>query len=208
MNEKAMAVYRGILSEIKYRTEAIDGVLNGQIPLRAKIAEELCYLQLRMICELIAIGCLVIHERLSPLKADLFKTYKADWIMKELAKLHPRFFPVPLENEDEPGSDPPQWVQKKNGYLTQDGLAQLWHTHAGNALHRGSARNILEKDKPLDFNAIRGWRNKIVTLLTRHIIHSPDDEFICYFVMNARNHEGKVASNLFKKAGLWPPTRQ
>jgi hypothetical protein len=43
MDEKATAVYRGILFEIKYRIEAIDATLGGLVPLRARIAEELCF---------------------------------------------------------------------------------------------------------------------------------------------------------------------
>ena len=197
MNEKAMSVYRGLLVEIKYRTESIDSVLTGGVNLRAKIAEEFCYLQLRMICEIIAIGCLVIHGELSPVKSALFKTYKADWIMSELAKLHPKFFPSPLEMKDDTTTNPPSWIYRKSGFLTHQDLSKLWGRHAGDALHRGNARNILEKDKPLDFQAIKSWRDKIVALMNRHVIPSPDEELICYFVMADPN--GDVASHLFRR---------
>jgi hypothetical protein len=185
--------------EIKYRTGAIDAILAGQVPLRAKFAEEMCYLQLRMICELIAIGCLVIHREMGTIKADLFKTYKADWIMSELAKLHPKFFPVALEMEDSTEADPPSWVHKKAGFITREGLAQLWAKEAGSQLHRGSARNILTNDRPLDFAKVRSWRDKIVGLLTRHIIASSDEKHICYFIMNdGKDH---VHSSLFEALG-------
>lgn len=195
MNEKAMAVYRGLLVEIKYRTEAIDLVLQGRIILRGKIAEELCYLQLRMICEIIAVGCLIIHGQMSAIKSDLLKTYKADWIMSEMAKLHPKFFPAPLENKDA-DTNPPSWIYKTTGFLTRADLATLWNKHAGSRLHRGNARNILKNDKALEFTEIRQWRDKIVNLLNRHTISSPDDQYICYFIMD--NGKGEVASNLFR----------
>lgn len=103
MNEKAMSVYGALLREIKYRVESIDATLDGHVHVRAKIAEELCYLQLRMICELIAIGCLVIHGDLN-LSNNLLKSYEASKIMSEMYKIHPKFFPVPLmPSEDTPG---------------------------------------------------------------------------------------------------------
>jgi hypothetical protein len=196
MNEKAMGSYRALLVEIKYRTEAIDAVLAGTLPLRAKIAEELCYLQLRMICEIIAIGCLVIHGEISSAKVDLFKTYKADWIVSELSRLHPQFFPVALENNDT-NDIPPAWIHKTKGYLTKTELAQLWSKQAGSRLHRGSARNLLKTETPLSFDDIRTWRDKIVGLLTRHIISSPDEKHICYFIMN--DGQDRVHSALFEQ---------
>jgi hypothetical protein len=196
MNDKTMEVYRNLLVEIKYRVGAIDAILQKQIPLRAKIAEELCYLQLRMVCELVAIGCLVIHREMGLLKTDLFKTYKADWIMSELGKLHPKFFPIALEQQDSVETDPPSWVHKKSGFLTRDGLSRLW-SKAGSNLHRGSARNILIKDRPLDFESVRGWRDQIVGLLTRHIITSSDENNICYFIMN--DGQDRVHSALFNR---------
>lgn len=203
MNDKAMEVYRGLLLEIKFRIEAIDHVISGQVRLRGKIAEEFCYLQLRMICEIIAIGCLVIHGELSPLKSDLFKTYKADWIMSELAKLHPKFFPAPLEIKDDTTTNPPSWIYRKSGFLTHQELAKLWNRHAGTALHRGGARNILWPERPLEFNKIVSWRDKIISLLNRHIIPSSDETTICHFLMEDQN--GDVSSTLFKLTDLAPP---
>ncbi|PDQ18381.1 hypothetical protein CN311_25105 [Mesorhizobium sanjuanii] len=195
MNDKAMTAYRGILVEIKYRVEAIDAILEGQLPLRGRIAEELCYLQLRMICELIAIGCLIIHGNLSAKKADLLKSYKADWILRVLSEMHPKFFPTPLEPKDSDGS-PPAWIHKTDGFMRKGELIEFYNKHAGAKLHRGSARNILKSDGPLDFPSIKRWRDKIVGLLNRHIITSPDEENICYFIMNDGNDN--VHSALFQ----------
>ncbi len=194
MNEQAMATYRGLLIEIKYRIEAIDSVLGGQVPLRAKIAEETVYLQLRMICELIAIGCLIIHGDLSAKSSDLLKSYKADWILGKLEKMHPRFYPVALENHDKQ-TNPPEWIHKTEGFLSRKELIELYNRHAGEKLHRGTARNILKNDKPLQFQDVRRWRDKIVGLLTRHVILSPDEKIGCYFIMN--DGQDRVHSALF-----------
>ncbi|WGU42091.1 hypothetical protein [Phenylobacterium sp. NIBR 498073] len=197
MNEQAMTSYRGLMQEVKYRTEAIDKVLASSIPLRAVIAEELCYLQLRMICESIAIGCLLIHGDVSAKKTDLLRSYKADWIMNGLEKLHPDFYPTPLEQDDLPAEAPGgavTWVHRTSGFLTKRELLDLYTRHAGERLHRGSVRNLAKRDRP-NFGAIQAWRDKAVRLLTRHIITSPDREHIFYCVMN--NGQDQVASNLF-----------
>ena len=195
MDEKALDRYQGLLVEIKHRTATIDDILKKKVPIRAKIAEELCYLQLRMICELIAIGCLIIHGDVSARKQDLFRSYKADWIMSRLELLHPRFYPQPLEHQDRVGPHP-EWVHKTDGFLARKDLVKLIRL-AGERVHRGTARNVLKNDRPLEFADIRRWHDMVVALLTRHIIISPDEETIFYFVMN--NGKNEVARNVFKR---------
>jgi len=203
MDEKALPAYAELMAEIKLRTETIDNVLAGKVSLRAKIAEELCYLQLRMICETIAIGCLLVHGDISAKKSDLMKSYKADWIIRQLTELHSRFYPNPLEDKD--GLDDQGhflWRDRKEGYLGKSELVQLYARVAGGHLHRGTARNALRKDRPLEFSEIQAWRDKVVRLLSRHTLRSADDEYIFYVAMNSEN-TGQVAWNVFKAVGPW-----
>jgi hypothetical protein len=195
MNEKAVKAYANLLKEIKYRIEAIDTALAGKSGMRAKIAEEFCYLQFRMICEIMAIGCLIIHGDIS-IRGGLLTSYKADWIVKELGKLHPRFFPTPLENQDDMSGKIGAMVARKSGFLTQSDLALLWR-RSGERLHRGSARNVLAGDKAIDLKSIGGWRDKIVYLLNRHTLTSADELTMCYFVMQLEG-SGEVGWNIFE----------
>jgi hypothetical protein len=201
MNEKALPAYAELMAEIKLRTEAIDAVLAGNVSLRAKIAEELCYLQLRMICETIAIGCLLVHGDISAKKSDLMKSYKADWIIKQLTELHSRFYPNPLEDKDDIDADGRfLWKNRKESYLGKSELLQLYTRIAGGHLHRGSAKNALKRDRPLEFKEIRDWRDKIVRLLNRHTLLSADQEQIFYVAMNSGGTE-QVAWNIFQAVG-------
>jgi len=187
MNEKAMNVYRDLLVEIKFRTEALDKILFGGGFIRAQIDEEICYLQLRLICEIVAIGTLVVNGEIASKKTDLFKSYKADWIIKEFSKLHPQFYPIPLENEDT-NENPPGWIYKTDGFMTQQELAKLW-SESASLLHRGTAKAVTNsKQLPLNSIKVVNYRNKIVNLLNRHIIRSPDNRHICYFIMNDGNN--------------------
>lgn len=193
VNEKDMEVYRNLMVEVRFRIDAIDSILTGNLRLRARIAEESAYLQLRIICEIIAIGCLIIHGDLSAKTANLRKTWQADRILKVLADMHPKFFPEALESEDL-ATDPAEWVAKTEGFLTRKELIALYTKHSGGKLHRGTV-HALSNDAPPNFEEIRGWRNKIVGLLNRHTIISPDEQYICHFGMN--NGQGQVHSALF-----------
>ncbi|MGE3580605.1 MAG: hypothetical protein AB7J28_04280, partial [Hyphomonadaceae bacterium] len=56
-------VYASLMEEIKYRHRALNLAAANKIEgLGPLLCEEFCYLQLRMICELLALGCLVAHD--------------------------------------------------------------------------------------------------------------------------------------------------
>jgi hypothetical protein len=159
-----------------------------------------------MICEIIAVGCLLMHGNLKP-KADLLKTHKADWIMTELSKLHPDFFPESLE-PDVSGlpNGSPEWIPKTSGYLTKDELRELWNRHCGYKLHRGSAKDIMNRKAPDNFQEpILNWRLKIVKLLERHTISTPGREWLLYVSMNSARAGGDVWCELFRKRSEQPP---
>jgi len=194
--EQTAAVYTNLLQEIKFRVEAIDLILEERIALRGKIAEELCFLQLRMICESIALGCLTMHGDIGIGYEDLRKSYKASFIIKKLERWNPKFYPRPLEATDDHTSTVPGWVELEGEFLTSGDLIALWERHSGEKLHRGTAKALSFEGAP-KFDEIKKWRDKVVQLLTRHTISSPDAEQIYYFIMNDGN--GKIAGNLFQK---------
>jgi hypothetical protein len=56
-----MSLYAQLMEEAKSRLTAIDGAVKGESGLPVLFVREFCYLQLRMPCEAIALGCLVAH---------------------------------------------------------------------------------------------------------------------------------------------------
>jgi hypothetical protein len=190
-----MGAYSQVLREIKYRIEDIDILLSDQCELYEKVREECCYLQLRMICELIAFGCLIVHKELNPNKS-VMKSYEASKIMISLKKMHKKFFPQPIESEDVIGGNFPEWKSKESGFFTQTDLIELWARRAGSALHRGRAASLFSNEKPVDFDEIRQWRSKIIALLNRHTIVAKDEKILLYCIMNSRE-TGEVYICLF-----------
>ena len=58
---RKISLYAAIMEEIKFRIAAIEGLHSGKINIHSALINEMSFLQLRMICELIALGCLVAH---------------------------------------------------------------------------------------------------------------------------------------------------
>src|ERR1700730_10759516 len=91
---QAAALYGGIMEEIKIRISAIDAGTGGLLPLSPVIIREHCFLQIRIICELIALGVLVAHGDIEATKTSkLQKAWHAKEIMDALLKLHQDFYP-------------------------------------------------------------------------------------------------------------------
>jgi len=94
MTEKLppMTIYANLMEEARFRIEAMNAALSGRLPLPDMILEEFIYLQIRLLCEIVALGCLVAHgdftqDQLTKLR----DTYDADTIIKNLTPLSPHF---------------------------------------------------------------------------------------------------------------------
>jgi hypothetical protein len=57
----AASVYTSVMEEAKFRALSVNTLTGSQIGLPVSLLREFCFLQLRMLCELIALGCLVAH---------------------------------------------------------------------------------------------------------------------------------------------------
>ncbi|MES1201276.1 MAG: hypothetical protein ABUS57_07480 [Pseudomonadota bacterium] len=193
-HDAAAATYANLLNEIKYRVAAIDDCLGGRVQMRARIAEEHCYLQLRMICELIAIGSLILHGDIE-VGSKVRKSYQADRIIKALSEQHLDAYPQPIQLTDT-DDDPPQHIPIKTGFLTKENFFYLYNQVCGAALHRGKAENILVKERKTDFDPIKKWLDRIIALLNRHTVISRDEE--TYFIFVMENGKAEVAWNVMK----------
>jgi hypothetical protein len=91
--------------------------------------------------------------------------------MSTLEALHPGFFPVPVyQRLVAPGHF--TLSPKKSGFLTKPEFIKLYNQTCGNALHRGSLKNLLSSKQSLTAlrQDIADLIAKIVTLLDHHII--------------------------------------
>lgn len=152
---EASRLYAAIMREAKFRALSINSMVGPGQVLPVPLLREFCFLQLRMLCELIALGCLVAHGDIKETRSKaLRKAYRAGDIVKRLEELHPTFYPSPRKPEFSPGHV--HLADYDREFLTKDDLLTLYGK-CGDALHRGSLRQLLDPKNqlPVDFRDIQ-----------------------------------------------------
>jgi hypothetical protein len=174
------------MDEIKRRSSIIDSVLADEALLPPIVRAELCYLQLRMICELIALGCLAVHGDIEATRTGrMRKAYAADWIINSLSGLHPGFYPHASRLVNGDPAKRPRIEPVMTGFLTKEDIISLWR-ECGDFLHRGTLRSILSnKSRRPNFSPIQTHINKIVTLLNEHLICLINSEEVIWCSMSS-----------------------
>src|SRR5581483_8069298 len=162
--------YRFIMEELTARLGWIAVSLGGETGLLGESIREFCFLQLRMICELIGLACLTAHGEI--LGANKLKDeYSAGKITKALERLHAGFYPVPAERRKVGHK---QWVHEPvtSGFMTRGALISFYG-RCGEFLHRGTLADYLSHKRkgPAKFHDIAEAGAKIVKLLEVHEIH-------------------------------------
>lgn len=183
--EELGGLYATLMTEIKYRTGFILTAVNDSFPMSRIARFEFCYLQLRKICELIALACLTAHGDMPEASTKpLQKKYDADKIIKRLGALRPSFYPVPSKQRIDPVTKQPvEIIDIKDGYLSKTDLLRLYG-ECGQWLHRGSLKRVLDGLNPdLDFERIRFWVDRIITLLNHHSIKTGDPNILFVILM-------------------------
>ena len=196
-----LRLYASIMEEIKLRHAAIDtGLGTARALLPAPLTSEFCFLQIRMICELIAIGCLVAHGDITKdgKGKRLLNEWSAETIMTELGKLHPYFFPRPIKLTvtERNGANPKGSIHlaSRGRQISKEEFLTLYG-RAGGALHRGTLNKLIGR-KPTKAPGdaeIKDWAQKLMGLLNDHHISSWDNlrQLVC--IMKATDQGGRVS---------------
>ncbi len=193
--DKVLQRYCSLMEEIKYRTYSI-GIIRKS-PLPNGVIYESCFLQLRLICETIALACLVAHDDVSASRRSKFMdAYKADWIIKAMEKLHPAFFPLPGKQVLDTNGKPTKLIEIKSSFLTKEELIKLY-TKAGNILHRAKFKDI-GQDKAFNLIEVDELTEKVINLLNHHQIQLFNPEYQIWVIMQASSDK-KVHATLFQK---------
>lgn len=195
----AGVLYCDFMEEIKRREAALNTLLTTETKLPAIVVSESCYLQLRLMCELLALGCLVAHGDIEATRsAKLEKASAADFIMHALNDLHPQFYPMP--GNQVRTARGLEVVPVTSGHLTQQEFRTLYR-ECGENLHRGKLKNILaDGSKKPNFARIREWDKKLTTLLNHHQIQLKNEDLQLWVIMNG--DKGKVHSfEMTRRAG-------
>lgn len=209
--QEFQTLYADLMEEVKVRFQLIDAILSGRLIMPDFLAEETCYLQLRMLCETVALCCVIAHDTMGPIDVDrLGGRYDADGIIKILegiweesatgneANPRPEFFPRPINlTVTKPSPENPKgeahfdYIEK--GSLTKVELIKLYR-RTGNYLHRGKVKKIKAHlpAKSWDKAAVASWTNKFVALLNAHHIAAADNERHWIVILQNANDGNRV----------------
>jgi len=162
---EAMDFYSVLMHEAKRRLLAMDTALEGKTGLPEVAVREYCFLQLRMLCELIALGCLTAQGDLQTGK--LKDEYRADKIIRRLQQLHPDFYPYAATRTK-------AGIELRKDCFTKEELSKLYWK-CGDVLHRGTVETLWSrKSGDAGIEEIRTWKQKIEALLSHHTILMAD----------------------------------
>jgi hypothetical protein len=196
-DEAAKDLYHSIMVEVMIRVHSVNIATKTPTPIPQPLIREYCFLQLRMLCELIALGCLVAHGDIT--KTKYFqKAYKADDILQQLEKLHPDFFPYPFKSNITPPSPGfPGEIKMEDvdtDYLKKDELIQLY-VKCGSILHKGNLRRLLAlkmTPEPDPSREIIFWGQKLLNLLSAHRISRIGNRFHFLAFLNIESGSDKA----------------
>ncbi|MBR2553373.1 MAG: hypothetical protein IKE94_00815 [Aeriscardovia sp.] len=168
-HEIELGLYQDCLYEIKKRTEVIRDHINRKNVEKYLIIEvETVCLQFRKILEKIMLMSLVANKEAYAEQNEKYKKhYHAERIMKDLERINPDFYPVPIIRIKKE-NDYDELKQVENGYLRKDELIQIYEA-CGGMMH---AQNPFSAEKPVEElqRKFPVWLTKIIKLLNHHMI--------------------------------------
>ena len=202
------SVYRELMRDIKRRMEAIESIGNTDVAIYNAPRVEFICLQLRLILESIAFGCLVANgDRLKYLSKKILKEYRAEEVLSQLEDINPACYPQPVTLVSGPETSLPPSVlnnprfgryrgqleiRSGNDWLTRDEFKDVYG-RLGDILH---VRNPMRG--PNDFEHYEEmapqWLNKIINLLTHHCIGILSDDMMYIVLMQgvSRKDDGHI----------------
>jgi len=178
---EALRGYSEIMREVSQRLWWLDRILTGKTGMSALLVRDSGFLQVRMICELIAYGCLMVHGDIEETQTPkLQKEYQADKIMRQLAKLHPDFFP---QAHVKIAVGPGRWhFEMMERALNQREFGEFYG-RCGDALHRGSLAKIIAErgTLALDLTSLNAAAETVKRTICCHSIALLDGgtRFLC-----------------------------
>jgi hypothetical protein len=165
-------LYADLMDEARVRIHAVRDIVKERHLWPPRLLQEFVYLQLRMLCETVALGCLIAHGDVKD--RGTLKSWSAAEIIQKLSKLNPDFYPRGIRIRAEGGTV--HLDEYPVPQITKDELIELWGK-SGKFLHRGSAKNLIaEHGKMLNVNldTVIAYGQKITNLLDQHVISSAD----------------------------------
>ena len=186
--------YCDLMEEVKDKVESIDQLMDMPGITNRTRVESVC-LQLRMVLELVVFSSLVSNKDVwKRSQKELQSSRDISKKLKELRRLHPKFYPKPVDLDGSSSGVEP--AERTEGFLDEGGLVRVYG-RLGGILH---AENPLGRavDYRYYMDSVPEWISLILGLLDCHkvyLYHRPE-EF--YLVKMAGDVDGEVMCIPFK----------
>lgn len=193
--------YTALMREIKLRVKSMSQMhdLCGPTGLHPQAALDYDYLQLRLICELIAIGCMVAHDHPKALYR-LRGAWRPEEILRDLEEVFPSFYPIPISNPIHEGATLRYNVLTTTDCLTRTELPKVW-TVCGGRLHETLSAILARRPVAPDFTEVESFVAKIKSLLACHQITLKDQDKH-FLVLMGKDADDPVT---YYEASFFPP---
>ena len=191
-----LVLYADLMEELKIRFESINTITNDQRGIPSPLIREYCFLQARMVCEIVALACLVAHgDIIYGDVSKLKKAYEPGVIIKKLEALHPDFFPVPVS----PIQTPTGWHLGDyigGEIISKEMLIEFW-AKSGDVLHRGNLNKLIKAKSSVqkNFAEVNEFGQKTLNLLSNHRIMRKNglESFVVFLKVNQLSGAVQVA---------------
>jgi hypothetical protein len=181
-------LYASFMSEAKIRLVAVHRIIqslrpSANPPYEAFVDAESAILQLRFLCELVALASLAAHSGVG-LNSSLLKGYHAGNIFRDLTRLNVHCFPKSVN----PFAIGPELrLTVRQNSLDKSGLESIYNG-CGDLLHRGGLKKALGGQvRNYDMSTVNRWAKQINDLLQYHTIAILDHGYILAITMNSKN---------------------
>lgn len=163
-------LYSSFMEEIKTRFGAIHETVSAlradNTSPNAFMYAEFCFLQMRFVCELIALAAIAAHKPLG-LNKGLLKSWHADRTFAALSKINPQCFPRGIIIGRKNGAI---HVELRKRELDRADLQRIYNK-CGEILHRGMIKHVLNGEiKVYDIEKLDAWARSIGQLMSQHSI--------------------------------------
>ena len=187
--DSAVKGYLPLMHELAIRMDIVARACDGKLNLSPPYAREFAYFQFRRMCEIIALGCLLLHGDLPFVQTIKTKNeWNAEKIMKALHKNYIHAFPQSLTREKT--SDGWKMICNSKPNALSIGELKNLYNECGHVLHRGSIRS-LEAEKAIsrkDYDKVLEWQSKLVDLMNEHFIGRANGKG--FYIISLRTESG------------------
>ena len=175
--QKTLGFYAALMNEVRVRLRFIETLHRGDFrdTIPATLGRETCFLQLRMVFEVVALGILSLHQHTYNIK-HLERQWSANEIMPRISEINPNCFPHAVVIDGNYIND----VEPQP--LTQASFLSLYG-RCGAELHRGTLRKVSAvigplvegaPSSPVEFRDVADINERLWKWLVIHRLSSAD----------------------------------